>query len=80
MRNPFSFLRGKTAAPAARLPRWFRAHFRAADAAPSIPDWWKADNLPADIDASPDIRRRLRMRSRFEVQNNSYEVIAKPRR
>lgn len=71
----FSFLkqlRGKSAAPAARLPRGFRAHFRSADPAPSIPDWWKADNLPADIDASPDIRRRLRMRSRFEVQNNSY--------
>lgn len=73
MKNPFAFLRGKSAASAAsKVPRWLLAHFRAAEPAPTIPEWWKADNLPADIDANADVRRRLRMRSRYEVQNNSY--------
>lgn len=71
----FNFLkthRGKSAASATKLPRSVIAHFRAAESSPAIPEWWKADNLPVDIDALPDVRRRLRMRSRYEVQNNSY--------
>ena len=79
MKNPFSFLRGKSAAsrrkPAASCGGLFhaiRAHFAAAESAAKDADWWKADYLSADADASPDTRRILRMRSRYEYQNNSY--------
>ena len=79
MKNPFSFLRGKSAAsrrkPAASgggLFHAIRAHFAAAESAAKDADWWKADYLSADADASPDTRRILRMRSRYEYQNNSY--------
>ena len=79
MKNPFSFLRGKSAAsrrkPAASgggLFHAIRAHFAAAESAAKDADWWKADYLSADADASPDTRRVLRMRSRYEYQNNSY--------
>lgn len=34
--------------------------------------WAAADHLSADMEASPEIRRTLRMRSRYEVANNSY--------
>lgn len=79
MKNPFSFLRGKSAAsrrkPAASgggLFHAIRAHFAAAESAAKDADWWKADYLSADADANPDTRRVLRMRSRYEYQNNSY--------
>ena len=80
MKNPFSFLRGKSAAsrrkPAVQcgggLFHAIRAHFAAAESAAKDADWWKADYLSADADASPDTRRILRMRSRYEYQNNSY--------
>ncbi len=49
-----------------------RAHFASAESASKDNDWWKADYLSADADASPDTRRVLRMRSRYEYQNNSY--------
>ena len=79
MKNPFSFLRGKSAAsrrkPTASgggLFHAIRAHFAAAESAAKDADWWKADYLSADADANPDTRRVLRMRSRYEYQNNSY--------
>ena len=80
MRNPLSFLRGKTAAPRRKtaaptgsgLFHAIRAHFAASDPAPKSSDWWRADNLPADADANPETRRILRMRSRYEIQNNPY--------
>lgn len=34
--------------------------------------WAAADHLSADMEASPEVRRTLRMRSRYEVSNNSY--------
>lgn len=34
--------------------------------------WMAADHLSADMEASPETRRTLRMRSRYEVANNSY--------
>ena len=34
--------------------------------------WAAADHLSADMEASPDVRRTLRMRSRYEISNNSY--------
>ena len=46
------------------------------DAAQTTPDnrkhWANADHLSADAAASPDVRRMLRNRSRYEVSNNSY--------
>ena len=50
-----------------------RARF---DAAQTTKDnarhWSAADALSADGEASPEVRRTLRMRSRYEVANNSY--------
>ena len=34
--------------------------------------WAAADHLSADMEASPEVRRILRQRSRYEVSNNSY--------
>lgn len=65
--------RGKSAAHrGGGLFHAIRAHFAAAESAAKDADWWKADYLSADADASPDTRRILRMRSRYEYQNNSY--------
>lgn len=80
MRNLFNIFRGRsaalkrgqTAASGSSLFHAIRAHFIAADPAPKSSDWWRADNLTADADANPDVRRTLRMRSRFEIQNNPY--------
>ncbi len=50
-----------------------RARF---DSAQTTPDnrrhWAAADGLSADAAASPDVRRVLRNRARYEVANNSY--------
>ena len=79
MRNPFSLRgifggkRGKSAAPSgSERFHALRAHFMSADPIPKQSDWRHADNLAADADASPSVRRTLRMRSRYEVQNNAY--------
>jgi len=46
------------------------------DAAQTTPDnrkhWANADHLSADAAASPDVRRTLRNRARYEVANNAY--------
>ncbi len=46
------------------------------DAARTTPDnrkhWANADHLSADAAASPDVRRTLRNRARYEVANNAY--------
>ncbi|HOD84655.1 MAG TPA: phage portal protein [Phycisphaerae bacterium] len=46
------------------------------DSAQTTPDnrrhWANADGLSADAAASPDVRRTLRNRARYEVANNSY--------
>ena len=34
--------------------------------------WAAADHLSADMEASPEVRRTLRQRARYEVSNNSY--------
>ena len=34
--------------------------------------WAAADHLSADMEASPEVRRTLRQRSRYEISNNSY--------
>lgn len=56
-----------------RTPPKIQARF---DAAQTTRDnqrhWAAADHLAADMEAAPEIRRTLRMRSRYEVANNSY--------
>ena len=46
------------------------------DSAQTTPDnrrhWANADYLSADAAASPEVRRLLRSRARYEVANNSY--------
>jgi len=56
-----------------RAVRFIRAKF---DSAQTTPDnrrhWANADYLAADAAATPDVRRTLRSRARYEVANNSY--------
>jgi lambda family phage portal protein len=50
-----------------------RARYDAAQTtAENARHWAMADALSADEAASPDVRRKLRQRSRYEVANNSY--------
>ena len=53
--------------------RTVKARFDAAQTtADNARHWSAADALSADADASPEVRRILRTRSRYEVANNSY--------
>ena len=53
--------------------RPIRARFDAAQTTrDNSKHWAAADQLSADMEASPEVRRTLRMRSRYEVANNSY--------
>ena len=56
-----------------RKPRTIKARF---DAAQTTNDnkkhWAAADGFSADMEASPEVRRALRERARYEVANNSY--------
>jgi lambda family phage portal protein len=55
------------------LPAVVRARYDAAQTtAENARHWAMADALSADEAASPDVRRKLRQRSRYEVANNSY--------
>ena len=50
-----------------------RARFDAAQTtADNARHWAAADHLSADQEARPEVRRTLRMRSRYEIANNSY--------
>ena len=55
------------------LPRWIKARF---DAAQTTKDnarhWGAAEFLSADAEADSHVRKILRIRARYEVQNNSY--------
>ncbi|NBB84219.1 MAG: phage portal protein [Alphaproteobacteria bacterium] len=63
---------GKPAAQAAP-PRRVRAKYDAAQTTPENRKHWAgADYLSADAAASPEVRERLRSRSRYEAANNSY--------
>ncbi|MDD5699408.1 MAG: phage portal protein [Victivallaceae bacterium] len=61
---------------ARRISSWNRQVTARFDAAQTTHDnrrhWAAADYLSADMEASPEVRRRLRARSRYEVANNSY--------
>ena len=59
--------------PSRSLPAVVRARYDAAQTtAENARHWAMADALSADGAASPDVRRKLRERSRYEVANNSY--------
>ncbi|MBR0197159.1 MAG: phage portal protein [Kiritimatiellae bacterium] len=69
------FLKRKEPRKAIRLslPMWMKARF---DAAQTTKDnarhWGAAEFLSADAEADPSVRKTLRTRARYEVQNNSY--------
>ena len=55
------------------IPGLVRARYDAAQTtAENVKHWAMADALSADSAACPDVRRKLRQRSRYEVANNSY--------
>lgn len=64
---------GRSVTQRSRGARWLRARY---DAATTNDDnrrhWANADGLSANAANSPDVRRVLRNRSRYEVANNSY--------
>ncbi len=57
----------------ASLPGHLRARYDAAQTTvENVRHWAMADGLSPDAAATPDVRRTLRNRSRYEVANNSY--------
>ena len=55
------------------LPRWIRARFDAAQTnKDNAKHWGAAEFLSADAEADSHVRKILRTRARYEVQNNSY--------
>jgi len=66
---------GKKAAKPARHPiaAWLRARFDAAQTTrDNARHWAAAEFLSADAEADSSVRKILRTRARYEVQNNSY--------
>ena len=56
-----------------RKPRTIKARFDAAQTTnDNLKHWAAADGFSADMEASPEVRRALRERARYEVANNSY--------
>jgi len=59
--------------PVGGSPKVLRARYDAAQTtAENARHWAMADGLSADSAASPEVRRKLRQRARYEVANNSY--------
>ena len=55
------------------VPNWIRARFDAAQTTKdNVRHWAAAEFLSADAEADSSVRRILRTRARYEVQNNSY--------
>lgn len=53
--------------------RQLRARYDAAQTGDGMIRWWSnADMLSPDAGMTPEVRRKLRMRSRYEVANNSF--------
>jgi lambda family phage portal protein len=71
--NPKTWFEGGASGRAPRAWRIIRAKF---DSAQTTPDnrrhWANADLLSADAAATPEVRRILRSRARYEVANNCY--------
>lgn len=60
-------------APRRTRPAAVRARYDSAQTnSTNAKHWANADALSANAAASPEVRRRLRMRSRYEAANNSY--------
>jgi len=56
----------------ASLPGHLRAHYDAArTTVENARHWAMADGLSADAATTPDVRRTLRNRARYEVANNA---------
>ena len=74
MKNPFSFLRRKSAAPnrGSSLFHAIRARFAAATSAAPERGVSYAEALVDDNAANPETRRRLRVLSRYEFRHNAY--------
>ena len=76
MLNVLANLFRRTPAEPARQPRSCRIVRGRFDAAQTTPEnqrhWAAADGHSADEEASPDVRKALRERARYEVANNSY--------
>jgi len=70
----FSFFTRKKKTPrASPIAGYLNARYDAAQTtAENIRHWAMADALSADASMSPEVRRTLRNRSRYEVANNSY--------
>jgi len=71
--NPKTWFEGGAPGRVPRAWRIIRAKF---DSAQTTPDnrrhWANADLLSADAAATPEVRRILRSRARYEVANNCY--------
>ena len=71
--NPRTWFEGGASGRTPRAWRIVRAKF---DSAQTTPDnrrhWANADLLSADAAATPEVRRVLRSRARYEVANNCY--------
>ncbi|MDI1342837.1 MAG: phage portal protein [Pseudolabrys sp.] len=59
-------------APRSRLQRLRARYDAAADAPENRKHWANADALSPNAALSPNVRRTLRIRSRYEIANNSY--------
>ena len=67
------FGKRRRTAPPAHGGRLFHARFDAAQtSADNARHWSAAEFLSADAEASPEVRRTLRARARYEEANNSY--------
>ena len=72
MFNPLKAIFRSRTPPKTVLPA-LRGRFDAAQTTrDNMKHWSMVDHLSADEEARPEVRRTLRMRSRYEVANNSY--------
>lgn len=63
----------RTRTPPSAPQHGIKARFDAAQTTrDNVKHWAMVDHLSADTEASPEVRRTLRLRSRYEIANNSY--------
>ena len=69
----FGFLKRKAVKAVRSFPVWMKARFDAASTSKdNAKHWAAAEFLSADAEADSSVRKILRTRARYEVQNNSY--------
>ena len=71
-RNDRSLARGRSARHSFSLSRLLGRYDAATTTADNVRHWAAADGLSASAANSPDVRRTLPNRSRYEIANNSY--------